>query len=135
MKQTDYIHSSSTAEDRLNQDKHSLKQSEDALSALVGSLEQYLELLIAQYQQTKQNFETKFHLALRALLMSVMALLAFVIVTLCLWFSVSALCVVGLVSLGLHWLMATLGVLIANAGLAWYLLLTSRDLRKSIKFN
>ncbi|GAA5141351.1 hypothetical protein [Thalassotalea piscium] len=109
------------------------ERGEAELSALTRSLEQYLTLMLAQLQQTKESMESRFHLALRAILMSVMALLAFIIVSLCLWFSVSALIVVGLVSLEIHWLIATFVVLLANVGLAWYLLLTSRDLSKSIR--
>lgn len=124
---------STKTEERVSDDIPPIEQGDADFSALARSVEQYFTLIYSQFQQTKHCIESQLHLALRALLMSVMALLAFIIVSLCLWFSISALVVVGLVSLDIHWLIATFTVLLANVGLAWYLLLTSRDLRKSIK--
>lgn len=133
MNRAEQTRSSIDTDERVNNDIPPIGQGDAEFSALTRSVEQYFQLIVAQFQQTKHCIESQVHLALRALLMSVMALLAFIIVSLCLWFSISALVVVGLVSLGVHWLIATLTVLLANVGLAWYLLLTSRDLRKSIK--
>lgn len=133
MNRAEQTRSSIDTDERVNNDIPPIGQGDTEFSALTRSVEQYFQLIVAQFQQTKHCIESQVHLALRALLMSVMALLAFIIVSLCLWFSISALVVVGLVSLGVHWLIATLTVLLANVGLAWYLLLTSRDLRKSIK--
>lgn len=133
MSRAEHIRSSTNTDERVNNDIPPIGQGDVEFSALASSVEQYFQLIVAQFQQTKHCIESQLHLALRALLMSVMALLAFIIVSLCLWFSISALVVIGLVSLGVHWLIATFTVLLANVGVAWYLLLTSRDLRNSIK--
>ena len=79
MNRAEQTRSSIDTDERVNNDIPPIGQGDAEFSALTRSVEQYFQLIVAQFQQTKHCIESQVHLALRALLMSVMALLAFII--------------------------------------------------------